>query len=122
MNPNTEIVFCTDVIPVAEKVINLGLHMDRNLRWSAQVNDATAKIFETLHTFRKFSPVLPTATRKKLVQAVVVPFLTYCDVVYYTGLSAAQKEQLNRGFKAAVRFVYNLRKRESTAAVRGSWT
>lgn len=118
--PSVDIVFCSVAIKVDEKVVNLGLHMDKNLRWTAQVKDVTAKIFGTLHTFRKFAPVLQTATRKKLVQAVLVPFLTYCDVVYYPGLSVALKEQLNRCFKAAVRFVYGMRRRESTAAVRNT--
>lgn len=96
VHPNSEIVFCSEVIQVAERVVNLGLHMDKNLRWSAQVNDVTAKVFGTLHIFRKFSPVLPTLTKNKLVQAVLIPFFTYCDVVYYPALSAANKNQLNR--------------------------
>lgn len=94
--------------------------MDRNLRWLTQVNGITKKVFGTLHTFRRFSPVLTTQTRKKLVQAVVMPFFTYCDVVYHPGLSVAHKEQLNRCFKAAVRFVYRLRRRESTEEVRNT--
>ena len=49
-----------------------------------------------------------------------MPFFTYCDVIYYPGLSAALREQLNRCFKASVRFVYNIKRRESTAAVRNS--
>lgn len=67
---------------ITENVQNLGLHIDSKLRWTAQINDVTAKVFGTLHTFRKFSPVLSTTTRMKLAQAVVIPFFSYCDVVY----------------------------------------
>lgn len=55
---------------------------------------------------------------KKLVQAVIVPLYTYCDVVYYPALTEALKEQLHRSFKSAVRFVYNLRRRDTTADIR----
>lgn len=112
-----DIMFCGEKIELSDCVVNLGLKMDRNLKWTNQVNDVTCRVFNTLRTFRRFSPVLSVATRKKLVQSVIVPFFTYADVVYHAGLSAALKEQLQRCFKAAVRFTYNIRRRESTGAV-----
>lgn len=118
--PTTNIVFCGEHIILSDNVVNLGLRMDRNLKWNGHVNDITAKVFGTLRTLRRFAPVLSVQTRIQLVQAVVVPFFTYCDVTYYPGLSSALRDQLNRCFKAAVRFVYGLRRRESTAAVRNS--
>lgn len=105
-------------MPWSDVVTNLGLKMDCQLSWSHQVNDVVQKVFNTLRTFRRFGPVLSTLTRRKLVQAVVMPIFTYADVVYYPGLSAALKDQLYRCFKAAVRFVYNMRRRDTTAAVR----
>lgn len=120
VTPTSEITFCGEHIPLTDYVVNLGLRMDRNMKWKQQVNDVTAKVFGTLRTFRRFAPVLSTQTRKKLVQSVIIPFFTYCDVIYFPGLSAVLREQLNRGFKAAVRFVYGLRRRESTAEVRNT--
>lgn len=120
VEPQEEIVFSGEVVQLSSTVTNLGLQMDKNLTWTPQVNSVVQRAFNTLRTFRRFAAVLSTATRRKLVQAVVIPIFTYCDVVYHHGLSAALKEQLNRCFKAAVRFVYNLRRRETTAAVRNS--
>lgn len=116
--PRNRIAFCGEPIDSSDTVINLALRMDRNLNWTGQVNDVPAKVFGTSRTLRRFAPVLITATRKKLVQAIIMPFFTYGDVVYYNGLSMALKEQLNRCFKASVRFVNRIRRRESTAAVR----
>ncbi|XP_038106649.1 uncharacterized protein LOC119766276 [Culex quinquefasciatus] len=120
VEPQEEIVFSGETVQLSSTVTNLGLQMDRNMTWVRQVNDVVQRAFNTLRTFRRFAAVLSTATRRKLVQAVVMPIFTYCDVVYHHGLSAALKEQLNRCFKSAVRFVYNLRRRETTAAVRNS--
>lgn len=78
------------------------------------------KVYGTLKTFRRFAPILPEPTRRKLVQAVVMPYFTYCDIVYYPGLSAAQREQLHRCFKSAVRFVHKLRRRDTTVPFRNS--
>lgn len=120
VTPNTNIKFCSEFIPLSDHVTNLGLQMDRNLQWKNQVNDVTRKVFGTLHTFRRFSPVLNTQIRMKLVQSVLLPFFTYCDVVYHPGLSVSLKQQLDRCFKAAVRFVYGLRRLDSTAGLRNT--
>lgn len=116
--PQNEILFCGESIPFSKEVTNLGLKMDNNMKWTAQVNDVTRKVFGTMKVFRRFAPVLSVPTRKKLMQAVIVPFLTYADTVYTPGLSARLTEQLHRCFKAGVRFVFNIRRRNTTAAVR----
>ncbi|XP_039450533.1 uncharacterized protein LOC120429543 [Culex pipiens pallens] len=118
VQPHTDIVFSGEVVPLCEKVVNLGLQLDNNMTWKHQTNSVTQRVYNTLRTFRRFAAVLSQPTRRKLVQAVIVPMFTYCDIVYYHGLSAALKEQLHRCFKSAVRFVYNLRRRDTTAAVR----
>ncbi|XP_038117511.1 uncharacterized protein LOC119769397 [Culex quinquefasciatus] len=120
VEPQTDIVFDGVVVPLLDTVTNLGLQFDHNMTWKHQVNTVVQKAFNTLRTLRRFTPVLSTATRRKLVQAVVVPIFTYCDVVYYHGLSASLKDQLHRCFKSAVRFVYRLRRRDTTAAVRST--
>lgn len=118
ITPQSIISFCGESIPLSKEVTNLGLKMDNNMKWTAQVNEVTRKVFSTIRVFRRFAPVLSFPTRRKLMQAVIVPFLTYGDTVYVPGLSAQLKDQLNRSFKAGVRFVYNIRRRESTAGVR----
>lgn len=118
--PTEDVVFCNTRIPLCNQVTNLGIKMDTNLTWELQVNDVLKKAYNTLRTFRRFGPVLSLGTRRKLVQAVVIPFFTYCDVVYYPGLSAALRDRLHRCFKSSLRFVHNLRGRDTTAAVRNT--
>lgn len=82
--PQSDIVFKGEVVPVAEKVTNLGLEMDSAMSWTHQVNSVVQKAYNTLRTFRRFSGVLTGATKRKLVQAVIVPIFTYGDIVYYS--------------------------------------
>ncbi|KXJ80076.1 hypothetical protein RP20_CCG026802 [Aedes albopictus] len=120
ITPQSKISFCGEIIPLSKEINNLGLKMDCNLKWKAQVNDVTKKVFGTLRVFRRFAPVLSIPTRMKLMQAVIVPFLTYGDAVYVPGLSAQLKDQLHRSLRAGIRFVYNIRRRDSTGAVRNT--
>lgn len=66
VEPRDRIVFCGEPILFADTVINLGLRMDKHMTWTGQVNDVTARVFGTLRTFRRFTPVLSISTRKKL--------------------------------------------------------
>lgn len=118
--PGTHIKFCGEVIALSSKVVNLGLLMDNNLNWTEQTNAITMKAYNILRTFRRFTPVLSQEVRRKLVQAVVTPVFTYCDIIYYPGLSAELKERIHRCFKSSIRFVYKLRRFETTAAVRNT--
>lgn len=82
VRPQTDVVFDGEVIPPSNRVVNLGLHLDNNLTWSHQVNTVVQKVYNTLETFRRFAAVLSMPTRHKLMQAVVLPIFTYCDIVY----------------------------------------
>lgn len=120
VTPQTNIVFCGEIIPVSNKVTNLGLELDNNLSWTHQVNGVIQKTYNTLRTLRRFAPVLSMPTRMKLVQSVIMPIFTYCDAVYYPGLTVSLKDRLHRCFKSTLRFVHGLRRRDSTEAVRSS--
>lgn len=118
--PGVDIKFCGETINLSSKVVNLGLLLDNNLKWKEQINSITMKAYNTLRTFRRFGSVLSQPIRLKLVQAVIMPMFTYCDIVYYPGLTATLKDQLHRCFKSSIRFVYRMNRYDTTAAVRNS--
>lgn len=118
--PNNAIQFCGETIALSTKVVDLGLWLDANLKWKEQVNSVTMKAYNTLRTFRRFGSVLSLPVRLKLVQAVIVPMFTYCDIVYYPGLSAVLKEQLHRCFKSSIRFVFKMNRYDTTVPVRNA--
>ena len=49
-----------------------------------------------------------------LVRSLVLPAFTYSESVYSTNLSASNVRSLERAFSACVRFVYSLRRYDST--------
>lgn len=116
--PRVSIRFCGEIITTSDRVVNLGLLMDRNLKWTEQINETTMKAYNILRTFRKFTLVLSTQIRLKLVQAVLMPLFTYCDIIYYPGLTMELKDRLHRCFKSSVRFIFKMNRFDSTANVR----
>lgn len=120
ITPSLDIRFCGETIDLSDKVVNLGLVMDKNLKWTDQVNETTMKAYNILRTFRRFTPVLSPQVRLKLVQAVVMPVFTYCDIVYYPGLTVEMKDRLHRCFKSSLRFIFRLNRFDTTSTFRNA--
>lgn len=102
------------VVPYADKVLNLGLVMDKKLTFKDQVSDVCSKVFARLRSLWPNSHVFSRKVRSMLVKSLVLPAFTYCDSVYSTNLSAADVRALEGAFSACVRFVFRLRRYDST--------
>lgn len=102
------------VVPYLEKVMNLGVLMDKKLSFRDQVHEVCSKVFSRLRSLWPNGHILPIKTRLMLVKALIVPAFTYGECVYSTNLSAAEIRSLERAFSACVRFVYGLRRYDST--------
>lgn len=47
VRPHTDIVFSGEVVPLSDRVVNLGLLLDNNMTWKHQVNSVTQKVYNT---------------------------------------------------------------------------
>lgn len=57
---------------------------------------------------------MPLHTRLMLVKSLAIPLFTYCDVVYTTNLDSKSKGIIDKAFAACVRFVYRIKRFDST--------
>lgn len=103
------------VIPYVEKVLNLGLTMDKKMTFTDQVNEVCSKVFGRLRSLWQCSHLFSQKTRIMLVKSLVLPAFTYGDSVYSTNLSASAVRSLNGAFSACLRFAYRLRRYDSTS-------
>lgn len=102
------------VVPYADKVLNLGIIMDRAMSFSDQVSVICSRVFSRLRSLWPLSHIFPQKTRLTLVKSLVIPAFTYGECVYSSNLSAVDLRSLERAFSACVRFVYRLRRYDST--------
>ena len=102
------------VIPYADKVLNLGLMMDKKMLFKDQVGEVCSKVFARLRSLWPNSHIFSQRTRLMLVKSLILPAFTYGDSVYSTNLSASSVRSLEGAFNACVRFVYRLRRYDST--------
>ena len=60
----------------------LGVLLDDMLTWKAQINSLKRKAYGGLRKLKRLHNVLPPAIKKKLYNAMVLPHLEYCSVVW----------------------------------------
>lgn len=90
------------------------LLVDKRMIFNDQVEEVCRKVFSRLRSLWPSRPFFHLKTRLMLVKSLIVPAFTYGDCVYATNLRACDVKSLERAFSACVRFVYGLRRYDST--------
>ena len=66
----------------SRKVKFLGVWIDEGLLWKDHIEAVRLKCFSGLAKLRRLGDVLPISTKKKIYQALVLPHLDYCSVIW----------------------------------------
>jgi len=101
----------------AESVKYLGVIIDQCLSMDKQVSKVVQRCYGCLITLKKLNSCLPKATMQRLVEALVMPHVTYCLTAW------APPTQLSRGridkmLNFGVRVITGLRKRDRVTGAR----
>ena len=78
-----------------EKVRYLGVDIDRNLTWKDQVCKVRRSCLSSLARLSRVSSFLPFETKKRLYNALVLPHMDYCCVVWME-CGAALRHEIKR--------------------------
>jgi len=73
----------------------LGVVVDEDLTWRKHIQEVRKKCLIGLSQLRQISQFLPMKTRKTLYNALVLPHLDYCCVVWHE-CGATQSERIER--------------------------
>jgi Reverse transcriptase (RNA-dependent DNA polymerase) len=111
--PNLQLSGCN--IPYSSSLKNLGLIIDNRFSWHAQASSVRRSVGFVLSRLWHFSDVTPLATRRRLVQSLIVPLLLYCDVIY-SQTSAEVTRLLNVAFNSYARYVYKIPRYQSVSS------
>ena len=86
------IKFQGDTLECKTSVKYLGVIFDENLNWEAQANNARKKAYLSLSKIKKISNCLNENTKKMLLNALVMPHITYCSNSWSTMSKANHKK------------------------------
>ena len=82
----------------------LGVYIDESLTWASHISHIASKISKSIGIIYKVRDKLPKATCIKLYQSLILPYLSYCHVIW--GCAArCQLQRLNLLQKRAVRII-----------------
>ena len=77
-----EVTLCGHSIERCASVKCLGLVIDDGFTWKEHIRSVKRKFFRQLAGFRKLTDVLPAVLKKKFYNALVLPHLDYCSVLW----------------------------------------
>lgn len=106
-------------LKLVDKAKNLGFVINSRLACDDHVNEVVSKIFFTLRCLRATSPYVPVATKKKLITSLIVPYITYFEIVYGK-LDSHSLHKLNIAINSATRYVFGLKKYDHLSSMRNS--
>jgi hypothetical protein len=110
-NNINKIVVKDSPVEYSKKVKNLGIIIDNALSWSPYVSTICQKTYYTLHRLYKFRSLTPIATRKNLVNSLILPIFDYCLYVC-CNMNNDCISRLQVAMNSAVRYIYNIKRRE----------
>lgn len=113
------IVFENRQIDYCETVISLGVKIDNKFTWSNHVNKICAEANGGLCMLRQSQHLTTLRTRKLLVQALLIPKLTYCSNIFM-GCNRASWKQISSVYNSCLRYIFQLRKFDSISQYRDS--
>lgn len=106
------ILINSTVVNCVKKCKNLGLIIDQNLNFTDHVNKLVQISYYKLKTLYRYKQFLPANVKLKLMEALIISRLDYCDVVYGPRLSVADAYKLQKIQNSCIRYVYNVTRRE----------
>ena len=82
------------IIPFEKEVKSLGVTLDSKLTWELHISSLERKVNRILYTLRFVRHCITETLSTRLVRALVLPHLDYCNVVYLD-ISNSLKARLN---------------------------
>lgn len=98
-------------LQLAESVTSLGFRINRNLSGSNHINSVIGRVYGCLRKLWLSASFTPTETRRKLIRTLVLPIITYAEVVY-CNLDSLSQHKLQVAYNDAVRYVYGIRRHD----------
>ena len=83
----------------------LGVSMDRQLRFHDQIRIIYKKSSQRVGVLMRLRNLLPTGTRLQLFKVAILPYLTYCHLVWHF-CRASDSRKLERVQERALRAIY----------------
>ena len=95
LNHNFTINFGNAEIPLSQAVKVLGMTLDSNLSFDAQVSTVIRRCYATMGGLAKLARSLPEEVKKMIIESLVFPHLVYCMSVW-AGCGTTQRQRIQK--------------------------
>jgi hypothetical protein len=82
----------------------LGVYIDERLNWGEHIKQVSLKISKNIGVLRKLRPFLSRSLLLQIYNSLILPYLTYCNMIW-TNASDTRQKKLNALQKKAIRII-----------------
>lgn len=107
---DVEIMCDKKIIPAVDGAKNLGLYIDRDLKFSLHTSKLIQKAYASLKTLYANRDFFSYKLRIILCETLVLSHFNYCNFVYGPFLSQKDLSRIQKVQNACVRFIFGIRK------------
>ena len=104
-------------VPFAEKVMSLGIVLDRTLSWKRFFDHISLKVNRVLYSLRFFRSSTTELLRQRMARALIFPLLDYCSVLT-NDATYEQRCRLQRLQNSCLRYIFRVRQRDHVTPLR----
>lgn len=95
-----------------DSVKNLGVYIDGNLDWSAQINNTCRKVNKCLYPLNRIRNFLPCSIKKNIISTLITPLFDYGNILTSNSTNHLSS-RLHRTMNSCIRFIFNSKRREN---------
>lgn len=107
-------------VDFSEKVRNLGVIFDSHMRWHDHVSSICSRVYHALYLLKPLKHFISKELKQYLVRSLIIPYFSYCDLIFCADLDYSAKKRLTVAYNACVRFICGLNIREHVSPHFGS--
>ncbi|CAB4013671.1 Hypothetical predicted protein, partial [Paramuricea clavata] len=115
-NLQENLSFANTTVQVSDKVVNLGIVLDKNMTLSSHINEMCKKAILNIKSIGRIRKYLSKEDLKRLVNALVISRLDYANSILY-GLPKYELDKLQRVQNAAARLITGKKKSDHITPV-----
>lgn len=113
-----EILIGNETVPKVESAKNLGIVFNKTLTFEHHIRSSIGKVYGMLRCLWISRAYTPKDTRMLLAKSYLIPTLLYgCEL--YVNMDSVSRQKMTKIFNNIIRYVFNLKRFDSTSAYSG---
>lgn len=100
------------VLPIVNRVRDLGLTLDNSFRYRHQINSYIKSAYLRLRVLYPHRSVLSKSVKIRLCETLILSIFTYCSIIYNAAIDQETEYRIQKVQNSCLRYIFGIRKHD----------